>query len=96
MKFKNEGDVKKVIKRLLKKHGWWHYMPAGSQFGTGGIPDFICCKNGKFLAIEAKYLYNKPSDLQQMRMEEIRGAGGIAVWVNENKLEQLETLLERI
>lgn len=92
----NEGHVKRDIKKLLKKHGWWSFMPQGGKFGTNGIPDFICCKGGKFLAIEAKFGYNKPSDLQTARMNEIRAAGGIAVWVNETKLDTLDKLLETL
>lgn len=93
MKFSDEGDVKKVIKALLKKHGWWYFMPAANQFGRSGIPDFICLRNGVMLAIEAKFDRNKPSDLQQDRMKEIRQNGGYAVWVNENRLSDLDTLL---
>lgn len=90
---KNESDVKKAIKRLLKKHGWWSFMPAANQYGTSGIPDFICCKNGVFLAIEAKFGYNKPTELQQQRMKEIREHGGHAVWINEDRLGGLDSLL---
>lgn len=74
-------------------------MPAASQYGMGGIPDFICCKHfkglpfGIFLAIETKFGYGKPTELQQARMKEIRAAGGIAVWVNEKKLGNLEILM---
>lgn len=93
MKFSDEGDVKKAIKALLKKHGWWYFMPKANQFGVNGIPDFICLKNGVFLGIEAKFGRNKPSDLQDSRMKEIRANGGYAVWINEARLEQLDKLL---
>lgn len=69
-------------------------MPSASQYGTNGIPDFICCRRGKFLAIEAKFGYNEPSDLQDTRMTEIRDSGGLAVWVNEKRLDKLELLLK--
>lgn len=88
-----EDDVKREIKKLLKRHGWWYFMPAAGAFGKSGIPDFICCKDGKFLAIEAKFGYNKPKDTQKARMEEIRAAGGVAVWVNEDRLDTLDTVL---
>lgn len=93
---KNEGDVKRAIKNLLKKYGWWFFMPKANQFGTNGIPDFVCLRGGTFLGIEAKFGYNKPSDLQEARMAEIRAAGGIAVWVNEDRLEALEKMLEKL
>lgn len=68
-------------------------MPSASQYGTSGIPDFICCKFGRILTIETKFGYNKPTDLQKARMDEIRAAGGIAIWINETKLPKLEILL---
>lgn len=93
MKFKDEGDVKKAIKALLKRHGWWYFMPKANQFGINGIPDFICLRSGVMLAIEAKFGRNKPSDLQEARMDEIRANGGYAVWVNEDRLNKLDLLL---
>lgn len=95
-KCNGEDDVKKYIKALLKYYGVWYFMPSASQYGTSGIPDFICCYRGRFLSIEAKFGYNKPTDLQGIRMEEIREAHGIAVWINENRLEGLERLLIRL
>lgn len=92
--YNGEDDVKKEIKRLLKKYHWWYFMPAANQYGTNGIPDFICLRDGRFLAIEAKFGYNKPTDLQDDRMSEIRAKGGLAVWVNEKRLEKLEELLK--
>lgn len=96
MKFSDEGDVKRAIKKLLTKYGWWYFMPKANQFGTNGVPDFICLRKGIMLAIEAKFGRNKPSDLQEERMKEIREQGGIAVWTNEDRLEQLEKLLEKL
>lgn len=89
----SEADVKREVKKLLKTWGWFYFMPQAGQYGAAGIPDFICCKFGLMLAIETKFGYGKPTPLQQERMKEIREAGGIAVWVNENKLVQLELLL---
>lgn len=94
--YKDEGDVKREIKRLLKKYGWWFFMPNAGAFGTSGIPDFICLRDGVLLAIEAKFGYNKPSDLQQDRMAEIRAHGGHAIWINEHRLQSLETVLANL
>lgn len=94
--FQNEGDVKKAIKTLLKRYGWWYFMPPANGFGTNGIPDFICLKGGIMLAIEAKFGYNKPSDLQKERMKEIRQHGGHAIWINETRLDSLEKILRAL
>lgn len=96
MNINSEAHVKREVKVMLKRNGWWFFMPQAGQFGTAGIPDFVCCKKGRFLSIEAKFGYNKPTELQQTRMEEIRAAGGMAVWVNEEKLHTLRKLLEQL
>lgn len=44
--------------------------------GTSDITG--CSKDGKFLAIEAKIKPNKPTELQEAYLEEIRKRGGIA------------------
>ena len=49
-----EGKVKNAIKKVLKEQGIWYYMPVQNGMGVVGIPDFICCAVGKFIAIEAK------------------------------------------
>ena len=94
--YTSEADVKDAIKKLLKKYGWWFFMPAANQFGSSGIPDFVCCKTGRFLGIEAKFNKNKPSELQKDKMQAIRDHGGIAIWVNENRLYLLEALLRKL
>ena len=49
-----EGKVKDAVKKVLKKHGIWYFMPMQNGFGVVGVPDFICCFNGAFLGVETK------------------------------------------
>lgn len=80
-----EGRVKVQIKRVLDDLGIWYFMPAANGFGKVGIPDFVCCWNGDFLAIEAK-APGKMDSLtinQVRRIEEIRQAGGCAFVVDD-------------
>jgi hypothetical protein len=80
-----EAAVKVRIKRVLDELGIWYFMPAANGFGKVGIPDFICCWQGEFLAIEAK----APGKLDNLtpnqfrRIEEIRSAGGMAFVVDD-------------
>lgn len=92
-KYKNEADVKKHVKEILKANNIWFFMPQAGQFGNSGIPDFICCKHGAFIAIETKFGYNKPTALQETRIEEIQHAGGVTMVVNETNLELAEVWL---
>jgi hypothetical protein len=49
-----EAKVKAKIKKILLTHDIWYAMPHGAGYGNAGIPDFLCCHKGKFIAIEAK------------------------------------------
>lgn len=49
-----EAKVKQAVAKALKARGIWYYMPVQNGMGQTGIPDFICCWGGGFLAIETK------------------------------------------
>lgn len=49
-----EGKVKNDVRKELNKRGVWYFQPMQNGMGVVGIPDFICCWEGKFLAIETK------------------------------------------
>jgi len=46
-----EGKVKAKVKKLLDEMKVYYFCPATGGYGRSGIPDFICCYNGKFLSI---------------------------------------------
>lgn len=88
-----EAKVKAKIKAWLKQRGIWYCMPIGTGFGNSGVPDFVCCADGRMLAIEAKAPGKRrnTTDLQDRQIEAIRAAGGIAVVVDD--VSQLEGIL---
>ena len=59
-----EAKVKANIKKILQLHGVYYAMPMGTGYGNSGVPDFLCCLNGKFLAVEAKANGGIPTALQ--------------------------------
>ena len=79
-----EGRVKDSVKKWLKTNGIWYFMPAANGFGKAGIPDFIACYEGRFVAIETKApgKIDNLTENQKARIEEIRRAGGVAVVVD--------------
>jgi Holliday junction resolvase len=95
-----EGKVKKKVADWLKKvfPDYFRYMPIPSGYGVKGIPDMLCCINGKFVAIEVKSKPGmQPTKLQQKRLEEITKAGGFAICMdgfNEVKLQQIVEWVE--
>lgn len=89
-----EAKVKDKIKAILKKHGIYYAMPIGTGYGNSGVPDFLCCMAGHFLAIEAKAGKGKTTALQDKHLTQIRAQGGTALVINEENINELEQLLE--
>jgi hypothetical protein len=75
-----EARVKDKIKKILRAHNIYYAMPHGAGFGNAGVPDFLCCWKGKFLAIEAKANRGKVTALQQKNLHDIEASGG-SIWV---------------
>lgn len=93
-----EAKVKTKIKAILKAHNVYYAMPIGTGYGNSGVPDFLCCVNGEFLAIEAKAGKGTTTALQEKNMREIEAAGGRTLVVNEESLRLgvLEAILENM
>jgi pantoate kinase len=93
-----EAKVKAKIKAILKAYKAYYAMPIGTGYGNSGVPDFLVCLNGEFLAIEAKAGRGVPTALQEKNMREIKEAGGRALVINEESLELeiLEAILDNM
>jgi hypothetical protein len=87
-----EGKVKDDIKKWLRDRGAWFYMPVQNGMGVTGIPDFVCCLGGAFIAIEAKAPGKRAnvSPNQEHQIAAIHKAGGAAIVVDD--VAQLEVL----
>jgi hypothetical protein len=91
---KNERDVKEAVKKILSGAGVWFFMPVQCGYGRYGIPDFICCCRGRFVAIETKFSNRKLTRHQERELHAIVGAGGAAMVITEKNLNLLKSLLE--
>ena len=88
-----EKKVKDKVVKLLKSYGIYYFFPATHGFGRSGVPDIVCCFNGKFLAVECKAGTNKPTVLQEKEMADIRKSGGTTFVINELNLTLLDNYL---
>lgn len=88
-----EGKVKAKVRAWLKERGIWHFLPVSNGMGVHGIPDILCCWNGKFVALECKAAGKRKntSELQDRQIMAIHKSGGIAVVVDD--VSQLDELL---
>lgn len=88
-----EGRVKRVVTNQLKSMGAYYFFPATGGYGRSGVPDIVGCLDGKFFAIECKAGKNKPTALQEKNLEYIRNAGGVAMLVNEENMNEVKDVL---
>lgn len=91
-----EGQVKSAIKKELDARGFWragavqpkevsgwYYMPVSNGMGVHGIPDFVCCWQGRFFGVEAKAPGGKTTPNQERRHDEIRAADGVVLVIDD-------------
>jgi len=93
--FYREADVKRVVRRLLKQLGAFHFMPPANTFGRAGIADIICVWDGRAVAIETKFGKNKPTANQIKFGRDWSDAGGFFAVVNENNIVDMLQLALR-
>lgn len=89
-----EAKVKAKIKAILKRYGIYYAMPIGTGYGNSGVPDFLCCVNGKFVAIEAKAGKGQATALQLKNLQEIDASGGYSLIIREDNYAYLERIIE--
>lgn len=85
-----EKKVKDKCVDIITRSGGWYFFPVQTGYGRGGIPDIIVCYRGRFLAVECKAGYNKPTALQEREIAAIHKAGGSAMVVREDTTDLLE------
>lgn len=89
-----EAKVKASIKKMLAEYGCYVTMPIGGAYSNAGTPDFLVCYRGRFIGIEAKAGKGKTTALQDLHLQKIRDAGGIALVIYETDLPKLKAILE--
>jgi hypothetical protein len=89
-----EGAVKAKLRRVLQLLKVYYFSPAANGYGRAGIPDFICCVDGFFFAIECKAGKGKTTALQDLEIAGIMQAGGVAIVVNEDNIGDVAKVIE--
>lgn len=86
----DEKGVKRKVKQLLDKHGWFWWMPSANGYGTSGVSDFCALKAGVFLAVETKFGTNKPTEMQKAFLRSIQAESGFGFVVTDKSLPEFE------
>jgi len=66
----------------------------GGMYGTAGLPDIICCINGRFVAFEVKTSFGKLTKLQEITIQKIKDAKGEAYKVTS--IEDVKSILDSL
>lgn len=93
---RQEYRVKQKVTKILDYFGAYHFPPATYGYGRSGIPDIVACYKGVFIGIECKSGTNKPTKLQMKELERIKQVGGISLVINEENLDSLIQVLNRL
>lgn len=83
------------IKAELKRRGIWFVKYFANRNTLAGVPDLLCCINGRFVAIEIKAEKGRVSKLQQYQIEQIQKANGIAFAVYPNQWDALMDFFDK-
>ncbi len=77
-----EKRVKDVVKKLLKEHGCYIFMPVQSGYGAATL-DIIGCHKTRFFSVETKAPGKKPSPRQELIMDMMNDAGAAVFVIGE-------------
>lgn len=97
-----EGKVKDEVRKIFQNINdkWpgrlWYCMPMGQMYGKRGVPDFLVCLNGKFVAIETKAKGGKLSAMQKFELRKIAEANGYNLVVYPYNLGLLSRMLHEL
>jgi hypothetical protein len=85
-----EAKVKKKVRQVLDALGTYYVMPITGGYGNSGAPDFVVCFESRFIGIECKAGKGKTTALQEKNLAQIRSAGGLAIVINEENINELK------
>lgn len=75
-----EAKLSRRIMEALRLEGYFCFKVHGSEFMMAGLPDIICCAEGKFIGLETKMPQSRGnvSPRQTYVHSQIENAGGVA------------------
>jgi Holliday junction resolvase len=88
-----EKKVKAKVVEILKGFGAYYFYASTGGYGASGVPDIICCYKGRFIGIECKAGKGKTTALQEKNLNNIMTAGGTALVINEDNIEEVRMFM---
>ena len=91
-----EKNFENRIKKYLESKGAWFVKFFANAYTSSGIPDILCCINGRFVGIEVKQETGKPSLLQKVHLKRIGDSGGIGILAYPSGYDDLKKLIDNL
>lgn len=91
-----EKNFETRIKKYLDKKNCWYVKFFANAYTATGIPDILCCINGRFVGIEVKQEKGKPSLLQKVHLRRLCETGGIGILVYPSGYDKLKSLIDNL
>lgn len=92
----SEKKFENRIKEFLKSQNCYYVKYFGCGFTKAGVPDLLCCVNGRFVAIEVKAEKGRVAPLQTYNIEQIKKANGIAIVLYPKDFENFKELIKEL
>lgn len=92
---RSESNLRdKVAAYLKSRPQCWHVKTLGSAMGRRGIPDFLICFLGRFVAIELKAGKGTTTAIQDVEQAKIAAAFGIVAVARS--LDEVKRILDNV
>lgn len=92
----SEAAFKTKLCKELRRRGCYVVRTVMGGMGRKGVPDLLVCYRGTFIGIEVKRERGmKPTPLQERNLQEISEAGGLAIVMCPEQMDQLARILDR-
>jgi hypothetical protein len=86
--------VTAIMKHLKTVPHCFAWKQHGGQYGRAGLPDIICCIEGRFVAFEVKTPHGKLTKIQEITIQKINAAKGKAYKVTS--VEDVKLILDSL
>lgn len=86
----------KVEKFLTDKGIYFVKYWGGGIYTRSGVPDLLCCINGRFVGVELKADDGKVSELQQYNIDKIIQSGGVALILRPSDFKEFKSMVDKL
>ena len=94
LKMQEKAIIAAIMRYLKTVPDCFCWKQHGGKFGTAGLPDIICCVNGRFVAFEVKTPDGKLTKLQEITIQHIKDAKGSAYKVTS--LQEVKEIIQNL